>query len=78
MSKIQQPKTQKALDGERTRELDVWETTRYRLVDVASGYGGGPGIRQPPKLKRGDRIASIAAHPMGLLYLIEKRSQPDR
>lgn len=43
----------------------LWETDRYRMVDVWSGI-------KPPPLLDHERIVSIAVHPMGIVYLIEK------
>lgn len=66
-------------DFTREKEHLVWETDRYRLVDVACAYYvGGSGIREPPELKDGERLVSMAAHPMGLMYLIEKAPKPGR
>lgn len=43
-----------------------WETDRYRLIETRFS------MSEPPELLPSERIVSMAAHPMGLLYLIEK------
>lgn len=46
-------------------ERPMWETERYRLVDIF-------GATTAPVLRLGERLLSMAAHPMGAVYLIEK------
>jgi len=46
----------------------AWETDRYRMVTVSEP--------RSPSLLDHERIVSIAAHPRGVIYLIEKGPAP--
>ena len=46
----------------------LWQTERYRMVRWT-------GLK-PPELLGHERIVSIAAHPSGIVYLIEKEPGP--